>query len=63
MPDIGRSCHELRVVDVASSWRIFYAIEVIAIVILAIEKKKTQATPMHVLETCRRRIAEFRRLT
>ncbi len=63
MPDIGKGCHELRIVDETASWRIFYAIDPIAIVILGVEQKKTQATPKHTIDTCRRRIAEFRRLT
>jgi len=63
MPDIGRGCHELRVNDETVTWRVFYAIEPMAIVILGVESKKTQTTPKPVLDACRRRISEFRRLT
>jgi phage-related protein len=63
MPDIGRGCHELRINDETVTWRVFYAIEPLAIVILGVESKKTQSTPKSVLDACRRRIIEFRRLT
>jgi phage-related protein len=62
MPTIGKSCHELRINDETVTWRIFYAIEPIAIVILAVEVKKTEQTPKATLELCGNRIAEFRRL-
>lgn len=63
MPGIGKSCHELRINDESSTWRIFYAIEPMAIVILAVEPKKTEQTPKATMDLCGKRIAEFRRLT
>ena len=62
MPDIGRNCHELRIRDETVAWRIFYAIESVAIVVLAVEMKKTEKTPHAVMELCSKRIADFRRL-
>lgn len=59
MPSIGPRCHELRIGDADVSWRIFYRIDRDAIVILEVFKRKTAATPVAVLQTCRRRLAEY----
>lgn len=59
MPDIGVACHELRVVDGSVNWRIMYHIASDAIVILDVFQKKTAATPTHVIQDCRRRLAAF----
>jgi phage-related protein len=45
MPGVGNGCHELRIVDEASTWRIVHHIAADAIVILDVFQKKTQATP------------------
>ncbi len=60
MPTIGRGCHELRIVDQDVTWRIVYATESEAIVILEVFSKKTRATPKRVVETCRKRLQAFR---
>jgi len=62
MPSIGRGCHELRVVDEDVTWRIIYAVETEAIVILDIFKKKSRATPRRVMESCRARLRQYRSL-
>jgi phage-related protein len=62
MPVIGPRCHELRISEAQVSWRIFYRIDPDAIVILEVHKKKTQTTPEAVIETCKRRLAEYDRL-
>jgi phage-related protein len=59
MPDIGTRCHELRIVDETKSWRIIYRIDTDAIVVLEVFEKKTQKTPKHVIDTCKRRIKEY----
>ena len=59
MPTVGRRCHELRVVDQGQTWRLMYYVAPDAIVILEVFSKKTEATPVHVLDTCRKRLAEF----
>jgi phage-related protein len=41
------------------TWRIFYRTDPDAIVILDVLKKKTPATPKIVIETCKRRLAEY----
>ena len=59
MPDIGPRCHELRITDRDSIWRIIYRIEPDAIVILDVFSKKTQATPKDVIEQCRTRLSRY----
>lgn len=61
LPGIGRGCHELRFDDEGRSWRLVYAVETDAIVILDVFEKKTQKMPKHVLDSCRDRLARFRR--
>jgi phage-related protein len=56
MPAIGKRCHELRIVDEDSTWRVVYRIDDDAIVIAEVFKKKTQATPKDVIEACQRRL-------
>jgi len=56
MPSIGPRCHELRITDEATIWRLIYRIDSDAIVILDVFKKKTQQTPKNVIDQCKRRI-------
>jgi len=60
LPRIGPGCHELRVRDAGCAWRIVYAIESDAVVILEVFAKKTQATPTSIVDVCRRRLARYR---
>ena len=62
MPSVGPRCHELRIDDDRVTWRIFYRIDPDVLVILDVLKKKTQSTPKNVIDTCRRRLAEYDRL-
>ena len=55
MPSIGARCHELRITDDNSIWRIIYRIDDDAILILEVFKKKTQQTPERVVDVCRKR--------
>jgi phage-related protein len=59
MPNIGRRCHELRVNDENSFWRIVYRTDADAIVILEIFEKKTNTTPKHIINTCKDRIRRY----
>jgi phage-related protein len=59
MPTIGKRCHELRVVDAGSTWRIVYRSDPDAIVIAEVFAKKTARTPARVIATCKRRLKEF----
>ncbi len=60
MPDIGRGCHELRIVDRNATWRLIYNIDVDAVTILEVFSKKTKVTPRRVMETCRKRLAQYK---
>lgn len=59
MPSIGVQCHELRINDGNHAWRIMYHVEPDAVVVLEVFNKKTDATPQHTLDTCRRRLAAY----
>jgi phage-related protein len=59
MPSIGRRCHELRINDERSTWRIVYRVDQDAIVILEVFSKKTQQTPKAVIDACKRRLKEY----
>ena len=59
MPSIGARCHELRINDDRSAWRIIYRIDPDAIVILEVFAKSTAQTPSHVIETCRNRLRRY----
>lgn len=59
MPPIGTQCHELRIVDTNSTWRIIYRIDADAVVILEVFSKKTQQTPQNVIDACKKRIRNY----
>jgi phage-related protein len=59
MPSIGRRCHELRINDSSSSWRLIYRVDADAIVIAEVFSEKTEKTPKAVVEACRRRLKEY----
>ena len=59
MPGIGKNCHELRVNDDNSTWRIIYRIDNDAIVILEVFNKKTQQTPKKIINVGKKRIKEY----
>jgi phage-related protein len=59
MPAVGPRCHELRVVDGRSTWRIVYRVDADAIVIAEVFAKKTSQTPSAVLEACQKRLKEY----
>jgi len=63
MPAIGSGCHELRIVDGKVNWRIVYHISADVVVILDVFKKQTETTPLAVINGCKRRLADFQRLT
>jgi phage-related protein len=61
MPVMGPRCHELRVRDVDVAWRIVYRADSDAVVILAVFRKTTRATPQQVIDACIRRLKEYDR--
>jgi phage-related protein len=64
MRSIGQRCHELRIDDVQlkKEWRVVYYVGRHAIAILEVFRKSTRATPDQVIASCKRRLAEFRKV-
>ena len=60
MPSIDGTCHELRVRDADQTWRVVYALEDDAVVILEVFSKKTQQTPKAVIDASKRRLRQYR---
>jgi len=63
MPTIGARCLELRIPDEHVSWRVVVRVDHDAVVIAGIFAKKSTRTPDEVIRSCRRRLAEYDRLT
>lgn len=59
MPAIGARCHELRIVDEHVSWRVVYRVDPDAVVILEVFDKKTNRTPVQVIEVCKKRLRDY----
>ena len=59
MPSIAPRCHELRINDENTIWRIIYRIDPDAIIILDVFKKKTNKTPNRIIELCKRRLRDY----
>ena len=59
MPSIGVRCHELRIGDRDTDWRVVYRVDSDAIVILEVFGKTTSRTPKRVIDACKRRIAQY----
>jgi len=59
MPSVGVRCHELRINDADTTWRLIYRIEPDAIVIVGVFAKKTPKTPKDVIQACRKRLKEY----
>lgn len=59
LPVIGPRCHELRLVDRDSTWRILYRIDLDAVVILEVFSKKTRVLPDSIREACQQRLKDY----
>jgi len=59
MPGIGARCHELRIVDENSTWRIVYRLDDDAVVVLEVFSKKTAKTPKSIIDVCKVRIRKY----
>ena len=59
MPSIGARCHELRINDADTTWRLIYRIDPDAIVIAEVFAKKTDKTPKEVIQACKKRLKEY----
>jgi len=62
MPTIGPRCHELRVDDIVQKkeWRIIHYTGNLAIAILEVFAKGTRETPDDVINSCKRRLTDFK---
>jgi len=59
MPSVGKRCHELRISDAQTSWRIIYRIDKDTIILLEVFSKKTGKTPKAIIETCKKRLRDY----
>jgi phage-related protein len=59
LPWIGPRCHELRINDERTTWRIIYRIDSDAIVILEVFSKKSRTMPKTIIDVCKRRLREY----
>jgi phage-related protein len=59
LPSIGARCHELRINDERTTWRIIYRIDSDAIVILEVFNKKSRTTPKAIVDVCKKRLREY----
>jgi phage-related protein len=59
MPSIGKHCHELRIREAGQNWRLIYRIDEDAILILEVFNKTTRATPINVIENCKKRLKKY----
>ena len=57
MPSIGPGCLELRISDAQASWRVICRLDPDAVLVLDVFAKMTRKTPLHVVRTCRQRLA------
>jgi phage-related protein len=63
MPTIGKGCHELRINDKNTIWRIFYRIDSDFIVIPHWTTKKTQKTSQSDINLCQSRLTQYDSIT
>ena len=59
MPDIGRRCLELRIVDENVTWRVICRVDSDAVLVVYSFAKKTQTTPKAVIDLCKKRLALY----
>ncbi len=59
MPTIGKQCHELRITDSNSIWRLVYRLDSDAIVIIEVFEKKTSKIPKRIIDICKYRLRDY----
>jgi phage-related protein len=59
MPAVGNRCHELRIRDLDSNWRIIYRLDDDAIVIADVFRKTTRTTPVAAIRRAKRRLRSY----
>lgn len=62
MPVIGPRCHEMRIADRETSWRLVYRTDLDAVIVIDVFRKTTRTTPRSVIESCQRRLRMYDRL-
>ena len=60
MPSIGPRCHELRITEENVTWRIIYALDAEAIVVLEVFAKRSNKTPNGIVSSCQRRLRAYK---
>lgn len=59
MPRVGKRCHELRITDESTDWRIMYRTDADAVVILDVFRKATRTTTKRVIAKCQARLQRY----
>jgi phage-related protein len=59
MPTVGPRCHELRVKDGRSEWRIVYRMDSDAVIVADVFAKTTRRTPSSAITECKRRLRQY----
>jgi len=59
MPSIGNRCHELRIQDKDSTWRVIYRLDTTSILIVEVFQKKSRQTPKYVIDMCKARLSDY----
>lgn len=59
LPIIGKRCHELRIKDETTDWRIVYRTDPDAVLVANVVAKKTRETPQTVIVNCQKRLREY----
>ena len=59
MPSIGIRCHELRIADRGSEWRLIYRTDSDAVIVADVFKKKTKQTPDNIRDRAKRRFRRY----
>ena len=59
MPAVGTRCHELRITDERSIWRLIYRIDSDAVIIAEVFSKTTNKTPKSDIDVCNRRLRDY----
>jgi phage-related protein len=59
MSNVGRRCHELRIVDADQTWRIIYRVDADAVIIAEVFSKKSTTTPKAVIDVSQTRLRQY----
>ena len=59
MPNIGKRCNELRIIDKSVTWRVIYRIDDDAIIVVEVFRKTTRKTPDSIIKICQERLRRY----